>query len=286
MAKVDILMPFKEVDLYLRYALESISRQSYKDIKLILVCNGNDEQHTNALALLERYKKLQAICIREKIIGVGVALNAGLTYCDSEYIARMDADDIMSPTRIEEQINILEGNQVIKGIGSNASIIDSSGTEIRILNLPKIQNIDRMRSILRYENPYIHPSITIRAPILQEYKYNEGLKGCEDWNLWVRLANEGHLIENLDKRLMKYRIHPNQETKLKDKKTLREPLLQTLKLLDPKLVESYMFQRPYLEDTKPQLREVFEVVRREIKHLNTFYSVKKLTSALVRSFKQ
>ena len=110
MPKISVLMSvYNEPVDWMRQAIESILNQTYKDFEFIIV-NDNPEREENQLFLNEYRDKDSRIIIlcNEHNIGLTKSLNKGLAVANGEYIARMDADDIALPERLEKQLVFME----------------------------------------------------------------------------------------------------------------------------------------------------------------------------------
>jgi glycosyltransferase involved in cell wall biosynthesis len=114
------------------------------------------------------------------------SLNLGLHYSKSEFIARMDSDDISTPDRLERQLEFMQKNQDISILGTNYNIIDEHGNLIKKINLPLDDKSIKRK--LKYGNPICHPSVIFRKKIvIREGGYMGGIY-AQDYDLWLRLA--------------------------------------------------------------------------------------------------
>lgn len=280
MARVVYLVPSHAVNKYLGEALLSIDADPYGDKSILVVDNSSSSEmemsyYCESLGLTT---PVRVVRCHER--GVSAALNFGIDQIDCEFIARMDSDDLVVPGRTQEQVDRLVEYRQYSGFGSCAMLVNENGDITGRLNMPKIASIAEMKSTLRIENPYIHPSMMMRAEVLRRFKYAAWGVNCEDWDLWVRLAKEGFLVGNLSGNYLKYRRHSNQVSVLHDYEERAAPLRRTLSVLDETLVQSYMFQRWYLERSRPTLRQLLDILVNEVPRLRNFYSAKKLISAL------
>ena len=98
---VTVLMPVYNGELYIRYAIDSILCQSFKDFELLIV---NDASTDRTVEIIESYTDSRIRLVHNEInLKHGVALNRGLELAQGQYIARMDSDDISCPARLEKQ---------------------------------------------------------------------------------------------------------------------------------------------------------------------------------------
>ncbi|CEW45326.1 glycosyl transferase family 2 protein [Streptococcus pneumoniae] len=150
MEKVSVIVPIYNVEKYLKYSIGGILKQSYKNLEIILV---NDGSQDNSLAICEEYSKIDN---RIKIISVenggqGRARNIGLQHSTSDWILFLDADDYYDNNAVEYLVELAErygSDLVVTPLrvvrdhiqGGNASSIKNE----KILNLNKDRLIEEM----------------------------------------------------------------------------------------------------------------------------------------------
>jgi glycosyltransferase involved in cell wall biosynthesis len=143
--------------------------------------------------------------------GISAALNLGISTTNSKYIARLDSDDLMQPSRLQIQALALEKNPTLACLGSQVEYIDQQGNTTGQSNLPT--HAWQLKSMMPTLNCLMHPSVMIRrASLVSAGGYREYLDGVEDYNLWLRLLRFGSL-ENRKEYLTKYRRHSAQVSK-------------------------------------------------------------------------
>lgn len=197
------LLALNNIDEYTRLAIDSMLNQSRPLDELVIVINGKKKALIKS-ALVEWYSDFTNI----KFIDCGLeqlsfALNLGLTHCEYKYVARMDADDISHPKRIEMQLKYMEA-QSLDMVGCAINKINSSGEVIGTVRYPRG---DRIRKILRRSNPFCHPAVMFKKETLIAARgYNAGFKS-EDYDLWLRLSRTDVRWDNIDDILFSYRIH-------------------------------------------------------------------------------
>ena len=212
MPKVSILMPVYNAGQYIAQAIESIISQSFKDWELILINDGSTD---NSESVVMQYEDDRIYYIKNaENLRLIKTLNKGIDYCDGQYIARMDADDICLPDRLKQQVDFLDSHTDYLMCGTSASVIDNSGKKTG-----KIHNLtdnSYLQISLLFSPSFIHPSMMIRKEILQQNKYDEAYKHVEDYELWCRIARQGK-IANIDKELLEYRWHDSNVSVLHSK---------------------------------------------------------------------
>ena len=143
--------------------------------------------------------------------GIVSALNLGLNKCDSDFVARIDEDDLVTPNRFLSQVDFLERNPACVVVGSALTLIDQKGRKIGNVRYP-LRDKALKDKIFLY-SPVAHPASMFR---LSEVKQLGGyrLNLPEDWDLWIRLSKVGE-IRNLPESLISYRQHDNQLSRTK-----------------------------------------------------------------------
>lgn len=206
--KVTVLMPFYNAEAYLREAIDSILRQSYADFDFLIIDDGSTD---DSAAIVESYDDPRIRLLRnDGNHGICYTLNRGIDESESEYIVRMDADDISEPRRIEWQVRFMDSHPEVGASGGNL-IIFGEGMEPR----PFIMNHDRYecRAELLFNSSIPHPSAIIRRKVIEEYnlRYRDEYRGIEDFELWWQIAKHS-FITNQNKAILRYRKHRLQTT--------------------------------------------------------------------------
>jgi glycosyltransferase involved in cell wall biosynthesis len=211
---ISILMPIYNGEKFLREAIESLLAQSYTEIEIIAVNDGSTDA---SLAILNEYEKKDT---RVKVWsqenrGIVHTLNASVGYSSGSYLARMDADDISRPDRLEKQLAYLIKNDLdIVGGGINRFGVDLD------IDKPKLYpetNAEIKASIWAFGASFAHPTILARRTVLEENLYQDGFQGVEDMNLWMRLSLKKIRMGNIPDVVLDYRRHDCQITKSKNK---------------------------------------------------------------------
>jgi glycosyltransferase involved in cell wall biosynthesis len=201
-----VLIPVHGQAPYLAQAIESVLKQTKKDLELLIVF---DRPHQNAVETVEKYqssdKRIRSTF--SKTPGISAALNLGLAQSSAELIARLDCDDVMDPDRLQKQEIVMQDGRVIC-VGSQLRIMDENGNTIRYTHYPTQSFV--IKSSLRIRNVVAHPSVMFRKSAVNlAGGYRPEFNGAEDYDLWIRLSEIGHIV-NLAQPLTNYRIHANQ----------------------------------------------------------------------------
>lgn len=205
MPEVSILMPCYNASNYLSEAIGSILNQTYSDFELILINDGSTD-NTELIVSSFNDNRIKYINNTNNL-GLINSLNIGINASRGLFIARMDADDIAHPKRLEIQVKFLKENPYYSIVGSYANIINSVGKrKCRKLKLP-VQNKE-IKAELFFQNSFVHPSILMKADVLKKFNYSLDFPIAEDYFLWVKIL-ENHNAYNLPFFLLDYRIHKN-----------------------------------------------------------------------------
>lgn len=201
---------YKEPFEWVEESINSILRQTFTNFEFLIV-NDNPENRelTEFLCRFENLDNRIIILKNSENIGLTKSLNKAIEYAKGEYIARMDADDISMPDRLDSQVAFMDSHFECGVCGSNVQMF---GLKKQSITYPH----DTENFKLYFESPFAHPSVIIRKSILREYniRYNESLRYSQDYDLWVSLAPITSFA-NINRVLLKYRVSNQQITKSK-----------------------------------------------------------------------
>jgi glycosyltransferase involved in cell wall biosynthesis len=191
-------------EAYLAQALDSILGQSFSSFEFIVIDDASTDDTAGILAGYAGRDSRICLLSNQKNMGLAWSLNRGLKQADGRYIARMDADDICLPPRLEKQFSFMEEHPGVGVLGTAVEIIDSAGQVIGQRMYPPDPIVIRWR--LALENPLCHPTVMMRRSLLPDAPYNSDLNTAQDYDLWCRL---GLLTRsaNLPQPLLRFRKH-------------------------------------------------------------------------------
>jgi glycosyltransferase involved in cell wall biosynthesis len=213
--RVSVLMPVYNGEKYVRGAIESILSQTYGDFELLAIDDGSKDG-TAAILKSMSDPRLRVIT-QSRNIGLIAVLNSGIQAARGEYIARMDADDISLPTRLEVQVAFADSHPEV-GICGSALQRFGNGREVVISPL---REHDDIVCALLFGSQLYHPTVIMRKGVLVRHglKYEESLYAAEDYGLWVE-ASKWCRLANVPEVLLRYRLHETQVGSLKAKEQL------------------------------------------------------------------
>ncbi len=207
---VSILLPAHNAAETLEACLGSVVRQTLTNWECVLVDDGS----TDGTPVLAR-RRAEADCrirtIRRSRGGLVAALNAGLRQCRGDYVARMDADDLMHRHRLQEQADLLESRRDLVGAGCHVRLFPraSLGPGMRqyenwLNTIDSPAEVDRNAYV---ECPLAHPTLMMRSDRMHELGYRD--KGWpEDYDLILRILSGGERLGVLPDRRLSWRRSP------------------------------------------------------------------------------
>ena len=192
---------------YLKDAVESILNQSFTNFEFLIF---DDASTDGSSAVLQQYASKDT---RIKLItnqtnrGLGFNLARGVKMARSPWIARMDADDLAFPNRLQLQLNYVQAHPDVSIVGGWAIDINNNG---QFISERKVPTTDGQIKKLIWTNPLIHGTVLFnKADIERVGSYSRKLAKRQDYDLWFRCAQAGLKFANLPQPLIKYRFTDN-----------------------------------------------------------------------------
>lgn len=204
--KVTVLMAVYNGLKYLPEAISSVLNQTYSNFEFIIIDDGSTDK---SCEVIEDFalKDQRIRFYQQKNKGLARTLNAGIKIARGKYIARMDADDICVPSRLQDQLRTIETHD-FGLIAGGVCWIDHKGTEIGKYK-PTICPSE-MRNLLREGTHIIHPTVIFRRKIVEKLGgYRPLFRYAQDYDLWLRMSEYTDLACT-PKVVLKYRIHEKQ----------------------------------------------------------------------------
>ena len=213
--KVSIIMSVYNGEEFLHDSVESILSQTFTDFEFIIIDDKSTDKTSDILKGYSFKDPRIKIITNEKNLGLTKSLNIGIKESSGEYIARMDADDISYPERLQKQFDFMENNLDYGVVGAWAKVIDNKGNIVD--NFEYEETDKEIKTSLIKWNSIIHPLVLIRKDILSKVNgYDESFKYAQDYDLWLRLSKETKFV-NLPEYLLYYRISNKSITRSKNK---------------------------------------------------------------------
>lgn len=225
---ITVLMPVHNAEEHIREAIESILVQTFNDFEFLIVDDGSTDSTRD---IVRTYNDPRIKLVKNtKNRGTVHVLNQGIELARGKYIARMDADDISLPKRLEKQFAFMERNPSI-GI---------SGSAMRLIKKGKLKNTrkqpctnEELKIQLLFGTCFFHPTVILRTDLAKTHPYPDNLVYTQDYNYWTNLADKTQFA-NLDETLLHFRTHETQISHTKaglqisNARTIRTAYLQKL----------------------------------------------------------
>jgi glycosyltransferase involved in cell wall biosynthesis len=213
--RVSIVMAIHEDTPFLEEAVRSVLAQAYRDFEFVVVANGASD------ALWQRLRGFadpRIRLVRTRMRGFAFALNVGISESRGEYLARMDADDVVESAKLGRQVDFLDRHPRVGLVGSWVTLIDEQGRPLD-RKAARFTTDAEIRRVLPYRNPLIHATLLFRRKLLLEAQgYLHGHMS-EDHELFIRIARRREVeFANIPEELYRYRKHAGQATSLERSK--------------------------------------------------------------------
>lgn len=193
-----VLMPVYNGEKYLREAIDSILNQTLTDFEFLIIDDGSKD---NSVQIINSYNDARIRLVRnETNLGISKTLNRGIEMASSEFIARMDADDISYPTRLQKQYDYLIKNPDCALLSTWAKMITEQNEHIRT---------EQYRSRLHYYNLTFecwmyHPTVVFTKSAAKDVGMYS-IPYAEDFELFWQLSRK-YKIACLEEVLVDYRV--------------------------------------------------------------------------------
>jgi glycosyltransferase involved in cell wall biosynthesis len=208
--QVSIVLPFRDAAATFADALRSIAAQTLADFECLLVDDGPlDGSRRLARSIAARDTRFRVL---RSPGGLVPALNTGIGAARAPLVARMDADDLAHPQRLERQVQALAGDPSVSVMSClvecfpDATAGDGMRRYVQWLN--GLCTPEAIRAAAFVESPIAHPSAVIRRTALETVGGYRDDGGPEDYDLWLRLLLRGHRAGKVPAVLLLWRDTP------------------------------------------------------------------------------
>ncbi|WP_115685411.1 glycosyltransferase [Corynebacterium senegalense] len=199
----------------LRAALDSLLAQTRPADEIVLVYDGpvSGEVSEAVRGYVDKPGARARVVELPDNRGLGPALQAGLETITSDYVLRLDTDDIAYPERLERQLEFMEAHPEVAALGTAVTEFQDESelgdpASLRVRALPTTHE-----EIARYaliNSPLNHPSVMLRTADVAAAGGYRGVHFMEDYDLWARLIASGRRLHNLPEPLTYFRVSPAQ----------------------------------------------------------------------------
>lgn len=191
-------MPVYNTEKYLREAIESILNQTFTNFEFLII---DDCSTDSSVQIIHSYTDSRIrLVLNEKNMGMSAALNKGINLCSTELVARMDADDISYPERLQKQFDFFQSNP-------DHALLYTAAQEVNINREPVIiedYKAEYFYYCSNFENWIYHPTVMYkRSAVTDVGQYSEFY--CEDYDLFWKMTRK-YKVGCLDEVLLDYRL--------------------------------------------------------------------------------
>jgi GT2 family glycosyltransferase len=201
-----VVIPAYNSARYISQALDSVQAQTFTGYEVIVVNDGSDDREE--LESIINSHPLPIIYISQENKGVSAARNAAIKIARGEFYAQLDADDQWAPDYLEVQLRILKDDPEVTLVYPNATIIgDGSTAGLEFMKISPSVGKVTFESLVR-QHCVVMTCVTARMSAIREAgMFDESIRSCEDFDLWLRIVKNGGLIVYHQRPLVLYRRH-------------------------------------------------------------------------------
>lgn len=203
---VSVLMPVYNAQEHLAEAIESILVQTFRDFELIIIDDGSSDESLEIIrSFTDSRIRLVVHKQNQKLIA---SLNEGIELATGKYLARMDADDVCDPARLQKQVAFMESNSEVGALGTWVHALNHSGYD----KFRYQKDHDNLMLYFLEQIPFAHPTVMLRKQVLDDHpaiRYDSNYLHVEDYKMWFEISKVTKLA-NLDECLLTYRFHSSQ----------------------------------------------------------------------------
>lgn len=183
---ITVLLSVYNGEKWLVQCIESVLEQTYSNFEFLIIDDGSEDK---SLEIIKNYSNLDKRIkfISQENIGLTKSLNKGINLAKGEWIARIDADDVALPERLELQINYANKND-LNLVGCQSNIIDSKGNIKYKIRIP-IDYKNLYINLKKQKSFFSHSSVLFKKNLVISLGgYRETMKRSQDYDLWLRIS--------------------------------------------------------------------------------------------------
>ena len=200
MTETSIIIPFYNRLNWTIEAITSVINQTYKDIEIIVIDDGSEDDFGETIKQLDGRIKY----LKQKKLGPSSARNLGVRNASGKFIAFLDSDDLFEPRKLEIQIQIMKDNPSILMTHTSYRQVDVSGKSLDLIHSGLCSG--DVYPKLYLECPIATPTVIVRKDVFNEIVFDESIHVAEDVIFWVSVAKISRIM-GIDEPLTKVRIH-------------------------------------------------------------------------------
>lgn len=206
--QISIVIPAYNEERFLAETIESVLAQTYREFELLILDDGSIDR---TLEIAQSYARRDARVRVESHpnVGIGPTLNRGFALSANEWVAMIQADDVMMPMRFERQLAFLAAHPELDVAAGWCKHIDSEGRLIGkgdspLITHEAVQKLYAANELIAFN---CSTAIVRKSAVQAVGGYRSQFRVNEDADLWVRLLEAGYKILVQPEYLVKYRVH-------------------------------------------------------------------------------
>lgn len=206
-SRISVIIPSFNAGRYIRFAIDSVLKQTYKDYEIIVIDDGSTD---NTPEMVRTYIATDQIkYFYQENAGLSAARNSGISRSTGEFIALLDADDEWNAEKLSYQVNMMNSSQYIGMVFTDfntfndETILAKNKIGFKFEEHSQITFLELFRGL-----NFIHPStVLIRKTVFSRCGYfDTELRAVEDYDMWLRISKEFRII-GIKKPLTNIRLH-------------------------------------------------------------------------------
>lgn len=207
---ISVIMSVYNGEAYLEEAIQSVIDQTFKNWELVVINDCSTDSTAKILSDFSLKDERIKVHTNETNLRLPTSLNKAIALSAGKYIARMDADDICLPDRLEKQFKFMEENSDValsscRFMTVKNGVYMSGGAGGRC-------DSEALKAMLFVANPILHPGVIAKSDVMKSFNYDTTLTCTEDLELWTRMVTADQKLEILPECLLIYRLHDKQIT--------------------------------------------------------------------------
>ncbi len=202
---VSVIMAARDADAWLAASLKSILEQTLERFEFLIIDDASNDRTAEILEEFQQCDSRIKVYTNDSPKGLPVNLNFLINEAKGDYIARMDADDISHPERLETQLAFMKKNEHIGLCFCKVNIMLDEGDFLCRKWSPK--SVKPALFMLPFLNYFVHPTAFVKREVyVEDGLYNENFLKGQDWELWKRIFKKGIVFGIVPTVLFDYRL--------------------------------------------------------------------------------
>lgn len=218
MTKVSVIIPVYKVEKYIAATVESVLKQTYKELELLIVDDGSPDR---SIEICQQFTDPRIKIIRQQNRGLAGARNTGIHHAQGEYLAFLDGDDLWLPEKLEKHVAHLDNLPNVGISFSRSAFIDEMGKPLGLYLMSEVRREVTLHRLL-CRNPIGNGSVmVIRKEVFEGIRFQDDFRGTledcyfderfcrtEDFECWLRIAINTHWqFQGIPDALTLYRVN-------------------------------------------------------------------------------